>query len=266
MRSESHRDATIARFVASRLIKFFGNASKVFSYLFYFVRPKKRFLIPACAKPLLPRPSAQPIPKVVWQTNYTNAVTFAVYLNHLFNRLMAPTYEFRFVSTPERARFIEKAFPGRVCEAYSRLRIGAAQADLWRVLVLQQHGGVYLDIDAHVVWPLELIVRPEHEELYVVDRQGALGNHFMASVQDNPRLARVIDAIVASIEENAINDVYTVTGPAVLNRALAGVDVPKAFYRQACYQGTFTNEFFQYVDHPDRKWHRAQKSIKVVGP
>ncbi|WP_354037796.1 glycosyltransferase [Bradyrhizobium sp. S3.2.6] len=41
-----------------------------------------------------------------------------------------------------------------IYQCYSRLQIGAARADLWRVLVLLHEGGIYVDIDAtfsHVI-------------------------------------------------------------------------------------------------------------------
>jgi hypothetical protein len=31
-----------------------------------------------------------------------------------------------------------------------------------------------------------------------------------------------------------------------------------------CYQGSFTNEFFQYVDHPQGKWVHVQDKISAV--
>ena len=200
---------------------------------------------------------------MLWQTNYTDRVTLAVYLNYLVNRLMAPTYEYRFVDTGERAEFISRHYP-EIFEAYSKLTIGAAQADLWRVLVLRQCGGVYLDIDAHLGWPLGFAIDKKTDELFVLHREGELTNYFMASVKNNPHLDLVIDLIVANIADISSNDVAELTGPSVLQRALGSLDVTATSYKKLCYQGSFTNEFFQYVDHPQGKWIRAQKTMPIV--
>jgi mannosyltransferase OCH1-like enzyme len=252
------------RFLAGRLIKVVGNALKGVCYLFHYVYPNKRFMIPGCAEPWLRSGSGPAIPRAVWQTNYTDRVTLPVYLNYLFNRLISPTYRFRLVGGLEMAEFIERHYAPRVFDCYSRLQIGAAQADLWRLLVLHKFGGVYLDIDAHMVWPLERVIKPDCRELYLIDRNGRLTNYFLASASDNPNLDLVIEAVLRNIENKTTGRVYYLTGPGAMTQALDGLDLTTADYRYTCYQGTFTNEYFQYVDHPQGKWTRAQRFIDPV--
>ena len=168
------------------------------------------------------------------------------------------------MDTSERADFIKKYCPAKVFESYSKLQIGAAQADLWRVLVLRQFGGVYLDIDAHVVWPLGFIIKQEYKELYLRQKDNSLTNYFIASIKNNPHLDLVIGSILDNIDKSSSNDVAELTGPHVLDRALNALNLPAAYYKYTCYQGSFTNEFFQYVDHPQGKWTSAQKTIDVI--
>jgi mannosyltransferase OCH1-like enzyme len=84
----------------------------------HFLFPRVRFSLPNRAEPIFATnsthriPRSFGIPKIIWQTNYTDRM-----------------------DTRERAEFKSSTF-------------GAAQADLWRILVLQKFGGVYLDIDA----------------------------------------------------------------------------------------------------------------------
>src|SRR5262245_49824232 len=210
----------VVRYLAARVAKLVGNFLKVLCYPPHFLFPTVRFSLPHRSRPILAINSAHRIPKIIWQTNYTDRVTLAVYLNYLFNRCLSPTYAYRFMDPRKRAEFIKKHCSADVLEAYSKLLIGAAQADLWRILVLRQFGGVYLDIDAHPVWPLGFIIKPD--------------------------------------------DVAEVTGPVVLDAALNRLDVPTAYYKCTCYQGSFTNEFFQYVDHPQGKWNKGQLTMPVV--
>ncbi len=191
-------------------------------------------------------------------------MTLPVYLNYLCNRLMAPTFEYRFVSTEARADFIEANYPADVLRRYSRLQIGAAQADFWRVLVLHAQGGVYMDIDAHLTWPLDRVLGAEREALFVRSRKGGLTNYFIASRPGTAELKAVCEAIDDNIAGNRECGVFDMTGPGVFNRVLDIASVDSASYRFFCLQGSFTNERFQYVDKPQGKWTREQKVVGVL--
>jgi len=204
------------------------------------------------------------IPRVLWQTNFTDRVTLAVYINYLFNRLLSPTFEYRFMITEDRADFIKANYSPEIFESYSRLQLGAAQADFWRILVLQKNGGIYLDIDGHFVWPLGYIVRPEYPELYVETKRGDISNYFFASKSDNVHLEKMIAIIMKNIEENTLTNVFALTGPYVFHEVLNDTDVDTVSYRYSIHQGNFTNEYFQYIDKPQGKWTRAQDKVDLV--
>jgi len=139
---------------------------------------------------------------------------------------MALRHEHRFMVTDEREAFVREHFPAEVLGAYQQLQIGAAQADLWRLLVLQKFGGVYMDIDAHLVWPLHWSVPPEATELYLRIKTGEISNYFIASAPNSPRLQRVIDRVVQNIRERSSENVYNLTGPGVFNEVLGSDNVP----------------------------------------
>jgi mannosyltransferase OCH1-like enzyme len=248
----------------ARIVKLLANLSKLAAYPFHYLFPNKRFTIPERAAPWWKSSRPSQVPRILWQTNFTDKATLPVYLNYLFNRLMAPSFEYRFMITEARARFIEENYPGEIFEAFSRLQVGAAQADFWRVLVLQKHGGVYMDIDGHAVWPLARIVKPEMEELYVTTRRGEISNYFIASKPDNPHLKKVIEAIHANIESDEEKGIFHLTGPTVYNEVLPRDEIRTASYRYTCNQGNFTNEYFQYIDKPQGKWTREQYKVDVV--
>lgn len=250
--------------LSNRLIKIGANLAKLLCYVFHFLFPRRRFTLPARARPL--RPARQPaaIPRILWQTNYTDRVTLPVYLNYLFNRLMAPHFEYRFMTTEARADFIKAEYPGEIHDGYRKLLIGAAQADFWRLLVLYKYGGVYLDIDAHVVWPLGALVRPRDEELYITTKTGEISNYFIASKPGNPHLEQLIQAVLDNIRENRLTNIYELTGPGVFNQVLDIRRVNTAYYRYTCNQGSFTNEYFQYIDKPQGKWTKEQRKTAIV--
>ena len=184
-----------------------------------------------------------------------------VYANYLFNRWISPTYEHRFVSTEGRAEFIKANYPPDVYERYMRIQIGAGQADFWRVLVLQKYGGVYLDIDAHTVTSLDNIIRQEDDELFILMKDGKLTNYFIASVPDNPNFKKIIGQIIFNIDNEVTNSIFSLTGPRVFNNVLDAQKVRTALYRYVSIQGSFTNEYFQYIDKPQGKWTKAKIAI-----
>jgi mannosyltransferase OCH1-like enzyme len=248
----------------NRLIKIFASLTKLLCYVFHFFFPKKRFTLPAQSGPIFRSRKQLPISRIIWQTNYTNRVTLPLYLNYLFNRLLSPSFEYRFMITEARAEFIKQNYPPEIYENYAKLQIGAAQADFWRILVIQKYGGVYMDIDAHLVWPLGYILKPEFDELYVTAKKGEISNYFFASKKDNLHLDQMIKVVMDNISENTLKNVYELTGPGVFNKVLDMNTANIVRYRYSCIQGSFTNEYFQYVDKPQGKWTREQEKIDIV--
>ena len=251
-------------YLNSRFIKIFANIMKLLCYVFHAFFPNKRFTIPSHSKAIFSSKKQSSIPRILWQTNFTNKVTLAVYLNYLFNRLLAYDFDYRFMITEDRAEFIKENYSQEIFESYSRIQIGAAQADFWRLLVLDKLGGVYMDIDAHLVWPMSWIIKAEQTELYIVARKGDISNYFIASKNDNIHLKKMIEVVLKNIEENTLKNVYVLTGPGVFNQVLDVDAVNTINYRYTCNQGNFTNDYFQYVDKPEGKWTRAQEVIDII--
>ncbi|MBF4426813.1 glycosyltransferase, partial [Vibrio anguillarum] len=92
-----------------------------------------------------------------------------------------------------------------------------AQADLWRVTTLYQQGGVYMDIDATLVWPLSRLLKGINDALYIKIKNGTeITNYFLATSPQNPHFQKVMDTIVYNIQNYDVKKgVYGTTGPAV---------------------------------------------------
>jgi len=252
----------IGSLLINRSAKFIGTFVKGFAYLFHFIFKNKRFTIPLRSKALISGKKSI-IPKIIWQTNYSNSSTLPVYINYLFNRLMSLDWEYRYVSTEDRLEFIKTHASERVVNAFEQLTDGASQADFWRLFTLNHSGGVYMDIDAHAVWPLSWMIQPEDKELLLMTKH-RFSNYFIASAPNNPHLQIALDIIVDNIEQKNIGGgVYDLTGPTVLNRAIKDDnEVNQRLYKYTCIQGSFTNEYFQYMDKPRGKWtHKKQNEL-----
>jgi mannosyltransferase OCH1-like enzyme len=251
-------------YLAGRIIKFIANILKVGCYAFHFFFPRKRFTLPRQSGPIFRRRGKTVIPRILWQTNFTDRVTLPLYLNYLWNRLLAFNYEYRFVDDETADAFIKEHYPGDVYDGYAMLQIGAAKADFWRLLVLYKQGGVYLDMDANFVWPLGSILRPYDQELYITIKHDRISNYFIASKPNNDHLKEMIALVMHNIDENSILTVYELTGPGVFDQVLEGIDANFISYRYVCSQGNFSNEYFQYIDSKQGKWTHAQHKMSIV--
>jgi mannosyltransferase OCH1-like enzyme len=244
------------KLIVNRLIRLTGNIFKALSYPFHWVLPKLRFTIPAFAPAKLNMCANAPIPRTIWQTNFTDQVSLPVYLNYLFNRLMSLDFEYRYVSTEARGAFLKSKASPEVYDAYCRLTNGAAQADLWRLVVLNIYGGVYIDIDATLTWTLNNLLGGS-KELYIrIKNNTEITNYFIATAPENVDLQATIQQVVYNVNHYEPSmGVYHSTGPTVLNKILSKKAVIHTQDRKyVCIQGTFTNEYFQYIDKPRGKW------------
>ena len=244
----------------NRFCKLLGTLLKAICYILYFFLPKLRFTIPTYSKAKIKSKNDTKIPKILWQTNFTNKVTLPVYVNYLFNRLMSLDWEYKYVSTEDRLEFIREHGTKEQIEAFEQLTNGASQADFWRLFVLNKVGGVYMDIDAHAVLPLSKLIKPEDKELILLTKH-KYSNYFMATAPNNKYLEKTLDLIVDNIQNRRIGGgVYDLTGPTALNQAISDDDIVNSRHnRYTCIQGSFTNEHFQYLDKPRGKWTHASK-------
>lgn len=246
-------------------MKLAGALLKGLSHLYHAIFPLRRWSVPDFdqARPVRRR-AETPVPRIVWQTNFTSECSLPLWFNYRRNRRLSRDFEHRYVSTEERRAYLAKYAPPRLLAAYDRLEDGAAQADLWRLFVLWREGGVYMDFDASLVRPLGEILAGR-EEVRVWNRK-RYTNYFMATVPGNPVYAKMIDAVISLIERHGGGElprVFYATGPGALETILDSL--PPFDYipcRECCIQGVFSNEHFQYLDRPGTKWTRKRTFIR----
>lgn len=252
------------RYLVSVVIRLFGNLMKGLFFTVHAVWPGLRLEIPVRAAPLLRSGKPRAIPRVVWQTNFSRRVSLAVYANYLFNRLMAPTHEFRMLEDADIEQFVRSACLPDTQENYARLQIGAAKADFWRLLTLYHHGGAYIDIDATLIWPLEWTIRGGDQHIFIEYKPGQITNYFIAAAPGDVYLGRLIDQVNRNITENVLVSVHAITGPEVFQSVLKDQPVKALNCRQVCRQGILTNDLFQFLDRPAGKWHREERVVPVI--
>jgi len=251
--------------VASLGLRLRGTLVKTLARPFHAFKPDWRKTLAEETPPLRPSPSVPgSIPRVVWQTNFTSRCTLPVWRNFLHNRALAPEFSFRFLDDDACARYMASHADKRTCSAFDRLTNGAARADLWRLQVLHDEGGVYLDMDGTLVRPLAPLLEGRRE-LLVADKI-RFTQYFIASVPGNPLFREFIETVVENIEKYdfaAARPVFWTTGPAALEKVLLRHPEVKYLLRgDVCRQGVYTNEHFQYLDRPHAKWTRNPSFVR----
>jgi mannosyltransferase OCH1-like enzyme len=254
------------RTLAARLMQLFGNLLKPLFYLHLWLFPRARFTVPAQAAPLWKAQSTGPIPHTLWFTNFTDRVTLSVYVNYLWNRLLAPTCEVRLCLDEACASFVEQNFPGEISEAYAKLQIGAAKADFWRILMLLKNGGVYLDMDAAFCWPVHRLLASAGSAAEIVPRykDGRVTNYFLASSPGNPLMQEIALQILSNIQRNEHKSVYDMTGPTVLEHIADRPSTHIQASRHIARQGQFTTKKLQYPDKLKGYWVNDQKEKSIL--
>ena len=178
-----------------------------------------------------------------------------MYLNYKFNRSLSRDFEYHYVSTEDRDEYMKNYASERVYAAFKRLTDGAAQADLWRLVVLYNEGGIYMDIDATLVQPLSKII--EGNQQVFIKNYEEFTNFFLATAPQSELFAEFIEKVVKNIENYSPTDnknVFYTTGPGALWEVMKSKDLPYQPHQSICIQGAFTNEHFQYMDRPRSKW------------
>lgn len=246
------------------LVRCYGNFIKALARPFHWLLPNKRWTMPESSSAKRLAQTESEIPRVIWQTNFTNKCSFPVWVNYIRNRRLSNDFEHRYVSTEDREKYVIEHAAPRVYEVYKKLADGAAQADLWRVITLYEEGGIYMDIDATLVRPLSKIIE-DKEYVFLWDKK-RFSNYFLATKPKNPIFAQFIEEIVNRVEnfdKERDKTVFYVTGPGALESVLDTIpNIEYTPYQAIAGQGLFTDEKYQYIDRPNTKWTHNKNFIK----
>ncbi|MEM8730434.1 MAG: glycosyltransferase [Pseudomonadota bacterium] len=253
------------RFLVSRVIKLFATLIKVLCLVHIRVFPKARFSIPTFAPALIRSKSARKIPRQVFQISYDQKVSLAIYIEWLFNRLMAADHDFHLHIDKTSARdWINDTYPSEIADTFNRLQIGAAQADYWRILVLLKNGGIYLDTDANFVWPPSWSIPNDADEFFIQMRDGEVTNYFLAAAPGNRFFTEIERLVRQNIHANTHDNIYEMTGPRAMQPALEKGGYTSGSFRTIAHHGQFTNERLQYPDRHKKKWWREQEDKSIL--
>lgn len=191
------------------------------------------------------------IPKQIFQT-YSDYSLLSSEVKESIDsmRAMNPDYEYFFFNDSDQEQFISEHYPEKLA-LWSQIRAqyGASRADYFRYLLIQKHGGIYLDIKSGSRKKFSEFIREDDKFLLSYWNQDVfplVGNHkkhgverefqnwHIISIAQNPYLAKVIDTV-----ENRINS-YSPFRDKVGQQAVLAITGPIAY--SIGIEGT-SNEF-----------------------
>ena len=132
-----------------------------------------------------------------------------------------PGYTQAYFSDTGAAAFIGQHYP-QFAQLYASVIPGAYRADIWRLLYLYMHGGVYNDMGHAYAVPMASIISADDEFVCVSEMLYPWGMHnaFIAVYPRHPLILAMIGLVVANVRardygENSLD----ITGPCALGRA-----------------------------------------------
>jgi len=154
------------------------------------------------------------IPKIIYQTWKTKDLPLNV--NTIRDKIskLNPNYKMILYDDNDIDIFIKTNFNIKIYNIYKKLNVGASKADFWRYCILYINGGIYLDMDAQILKPLDYLI--EENEQCIITREGnagAFNNWIMIFEKQHPILLETIIQCCYNIDNKITNDICYLTGP-----------------------------------------------------
>lgn len=167
----------------------------------------------------------QSIPLKLWQTyKDTSALSLAEpYIESW--RTLNPDYSYSFMVDDEIDTFIHDHFDRATLDVFRALPLGVMRADMWRYAVLYIEGGVYADLDAECLIPINEWGIPRGQLVVGLEKKVHFCQWCIASVAKHSLLATVLEMIVARWQDDPDlsrpNLTHYLTGPGIWTEAIA---------------------------------------------
>jgi hypothetical protein len=197
--------------------------------------------VPAYVPARLPLdPSSQLITRVIfisWSTRLLGRSMFSSVMSLLLHN---PEYELIFFVDDDIDRFVCQNYP-KLAPHFSKLRSGASRVDVWRMMVMKQYGGVYLDFDMSAIGHL-----PIHDQDSVVSGlgcwshlpsgHGGLFEHWNLAFQPNhPLISTTLEFIERNLRHptnpNVVSEKVKKAEPSLTMRLTGPMPYQRALHR-----------------------------------
>jgi mannosyltransferase OCH1-like enzyme len=132
-----------------------------------------------------------------------------------------PEYQHQLFNEQTARDFLRNTYHAEVLTAYINASHAAQKADILRLALLYEYGGIYADVDDVCLKPLALLI-PKHTKLLLYQEEyGTVGNNFIAVCAKHPVLKQALTYAIEALLQGDKESIWLSTGPAMVSRALA---------------------------------------------
>ena len=237
------------------------------------------------------------IPRIIHQTYPTLDLPPILAANVAKLRTQNPTWEHRLYDDAAIESFILAEYGSAVLASYNRIeaRYGAARADLFRYLLINRVGGLYLDIKSGADRPLDDIFR--EDDTFIISQWrarrgephegwgwhwelrrnvgGEFQQWFIAAVSGHPFLAAVIARVLANIDtyspyRHGVGRaaVLRITGPIAYTQAISPL-LPNHTHRRVLNESVLGLRYSIVPGTEHRRFfarHYQDQHLPLIGP
>ncbi len=181
-----------------------------------------------------PEPGSTKVPPVLWRTGWFQADALPPQVQEVMGSFtqLAPEWVQVYVTDADQVAFMQEFYPSAL-EAWRSLVPGAFRADLWRLLVLEVFGGLYVDLPQRLLRPLSSFFNGATDQfLGVLDRPGGtpkkplyrLYQAILGAYPAHPIITAMTNRVLANVRAKVYGeDVLDITGPTAVGRAMMEV-------------------------------------------
>mgnify|MGYP006095199071 CR=1 FL=1 len=176
----------------------------------------------------------QKIPYNIIQTFETRDVPISMWLNSTKWTSLNPEYNYLFFDANDRIRYVTEydftelnISKSNFKKAYNKIKPGAGKADLFRLLIIYEIGGCYVDIDTSPLVPLNQIIKSNDEVVSGIGGRGDFHQWCLIYIKKHPFIRKTLEIAVNNIlNETFINNKKSMEwlcGPPALDLGIKSV-------------------------------------------
>jgi hypothetical protein len=132
-----------------------------------------------------------------------------------------PAFTHRVFSTETAAAYIATHGSQEAQDAFASALSPVLQSDLFRLIYLLHHGGIYADADDRCRHSIAPLVSGDVELVLQQEDIGSIGNNFIAAAPGHPLIDKALSIACVNVLEEQGSNPWFITGPGVFSLAFA---------------------------------------------
>jgi len=173
------------------------------------------------------------IPKIIWQTYKHPYDELMPYMKDAAQtwKDLNPEYEYRYVDDLAAAEFVAEYFGKEWFNIFVNVPIGVMRADIWRYMVIYQHGGVYADLDTLCLKSISTWMKDDKDMIVCPENDWSLCQWTFAATPGHPIIKNVLDLIKRGFKNPDYTEkhfVHKLTGPVIWTKGIRdAINIPE---------------------------------------